>query len=274
MNLSVNLSNTFFASASSSSLSSSKLKTTKREKTDDMSIAPTVVSEATDEVMCVGVVKSPSLPSRVNGRKRNLTDYLMDGAIKQSAGPFHDVLSMNITNFFILMIQKNLDLNNTKCFGPKTKRQTKEKAKRVWSRLTMTLGASEMAIITRLRLNRPANNSELRGSWMEECVSFAKILTDKMVKDIDHMIVVYNEATGKTYRQRKKTNTVGVVSTIVYNYWTARAMFEQGGEVKTKDPEEANSADSAIEFGDGHLDRDEDDDDDDDKENKDVTLVV
>lgn len=51
-----------------------------------------------DEVECVKVVKSPA---RIFGRKQNITDMLMDKGVRvQTDGPFNDVLSMTLTNFF------------------------------------------------------------------------------------------------------------------------------------------------------------------------------
>ena len=110
-----------------------------------------------DEVECVKVVKSPA---RIFGRKRNITDMLMDKGVRvQTDGPFNDILSMTLTNFFQMVITHNIDMNNKNCFGLKTKKQAKAKAKSVWGRACMLMTQEEKDIIDRLRLSRPAPDS-------------------------------------------------------------------------------------------------------------------
>ena len=177
-----------------------------------------------DEVECVKVVKSPA---RIFGRKRNITDMLMDKGVRvQTDGPFNDVLGMTLTNFFQMVITHNIDMNNKNCFGLKTKKQAKAKAKSVWGRACMLMTQEEKDIIDRLRGNRPAPDSLDRTVWMKELVDVCSGLNEKFMIDIKRIIVEYNECFKKQYKKRPAT-TVSVAATLVDFHWATRTQIEK-----------------------------------------------
>ena len=226
------------------------------------------------------------VPERVAGRKRNITHFLMGGATQKVSSPFDDVLNMNLTTFFQLIFQHNVDLNNKNCFGAKIDKHSKEKTKQVFGQMQMMLVPEEVSNISRLKVSQPAPDSPYCTSWTQELVALCGCLSEKMHIDIKDMIEVHNKTFGKCYNQRKKVTSVGVASAIINNYWMVLAIIEAASDEATTDKATAENKiteetvldetkenketavlstqpdeEQEIDFGDGHNDIDESDDD-------------